>query len=248
MVYRTMISLKPEIITTIGGFSVTNTIGSTLLTDLVIIAVVFFLNRFLALNPGRLQNIIESVIEYFHELTAQVAGDRVEAIFPWFISFFIFIFISNIMGLFPGFETMQVLEKGTGEYIPLLRTATSDLNVTVALAVVSVTATHILSIRHIGVFNYLKRFFSFNPFFMFVGVLEMVGEGTKLVSLSFRLFGNIFAGAVVLSTVSTLMTYSAFLGPLPFMALEMIVALIQALVFAMLTMIFMSIMTTVHEH
>lgn len=243
-----MVSLKPEIITHIGGFSFTNTVGSTLLVDLVIIAVVFFLNRYLSVNPGHLQNLIESIIEYFHELTEQIAGDRVEAIFPWFISFFIFIFLSNIMGLFPGFETVHVIEEGAHEAVPLLRTATSDLNVTLALAVISVVATHVLSIRHIGVINYLKRFFSINPIFLFVGVLEIVGEGTKLVSLSFRLFGNIFAGEVVLNTVSRLMSWSAFLGPLPFLGLEIIVALIQAMVFAMLTMVFMSIMTTKAAH
>ncbi|MGA2090538.1 MAG: F0F1 ATP synthase subunit A [Endomicrobiales bacterium] len=243
-----MVSLKPEIITQIGSFAFTNTAGATLLTDAVIISVAFFLNRYLSVNPGRLQNLLESIIEYLYELTQQIAGDRVESIFPWFIGFFFFIFLSNILGLFPGFATIQLLEKGTHEYIPLLRTATSDLNVTIALSVVSIVATHVLSIRHIGVLNYLKRFFALNPIFMFVGVLELVGEGTKLISLSFRLFGNIFAGEVVINTISTIMSFSAFFGPLPFLGLEIIVALVQALVFAMLTMVFMSIMTTVPEH
>jgi F-type H+-transporting ATPase subunit a len=152
------------------------------------------------------------------------------------------------MGLLPGFGTIHLFERASNENIPLLRTATSDLNLTIALAVVSVVATHVLSIRQIGVVNYLKRFFALNPIFMFVGILEIVGEGTKLVSLSFRLFGNMFAGEAVLETVSNIMSYSAFLGPLPFLGLEMIVALIQALVFAMLTMVFMSIMTTAPEH
>lgn len=243
-----MVSLKPEQITHIGGFAVTNTVVTTMLTDLVILSVAFAINRSLSVNPGRLQNIVESIIEYLHDLTEQIAGDRVEAIFPWFLSFFIFIFISNILGLFPGFSTVHLFEHGAHEAVPLLRTATSDLNLTLALAVISVVATHVLSLKFIGIINYLKRFFSLNPIFLFVGILELVGEATKLVSLSFRLFGNIFAGEVLIGTISTLLSYSAFLGPLPFIGLEIIVALIQALVFSMLTMVFMSIMTSVPEH
>ena len=99
-------------------------------------------------------------------------------------------------------------------------------------------------IKYVGIKDYLKRFFSFNPVFLFVGILELVGEFTKLFSLSFRLFGNIFAGEVVLSTISSLF---AFIVPIPFLLLETIVALVQALVFAMLTMAFMSILTTPHS-
>lgn len=243
-----MVSLGPETIAHIGGFAVTNTALSTLITDGVIVSVAVLMNRALALHPGRLQNMVESVVEYFHELTEQIAGDRAETIFPWFLSFFLFIFIDNIMGLLPGFGTVRYLEHATGEYVPLLRGATCDLNTTIALAVVSVAVTHVFSIRFIGIINYLKRFFALNPIFMFVGLLELVSEGTKLVSLSFRLFGNIYAGEVVLSTVSSMGAYAAFLAPLPFLLFEIVVALIQALVFSMLSMVFMSVMTTAPEH
>ena len=239
-----MISLKPEVISTFSGFSFTDSMAATLVTDVVILVLLVLLNRKISLNPGGLQNIVESVIEYFHDLTEQISGNRTEAIFPWFASFFIFIFLSNILGLLPGFGT--IFFKGGGhEHIPLLRASTSDLNTTVALAAVSLGATHVLSIRYIGIRDYLKRFLSINPILLFVGMLELVSEATKLLSLSFRLFGNIFAGEVVLSTISSL---GAFLQPVPFLMLETIVALIQALVFAMLTMVFMSIMTTAHEH
>jgi F-type H+-transporting ATPase subunit a len=128
--------------------------------------------------------------------------------------------------------------------VPLFRNATSDANVTFALAIVSVVATHVLSVRKLGWKEYLGRYFSLNPIFLFVGILEIVSELTKMVSLSFRLFGNIYAGEVVLGTVHSLF---AFLFPLPFMALEIIVGLVQALVFAILTMVFMSIMMTPHH-
>ena len=85
---------------------------------------------------------------------------------------------------------------------------------------------------------------SFNPILLFVGILELVSEFTKLISLSFRLFGNIYAGEVVLVTISSL---AAFIAPIPFLLLESIVALVQALVFAMLTMVFMSILIKPHH-
>jgi len=101
-----------------------------------------------------------------------------------------------------------------------------------------------LSIKKLGFKEYLGRFFSINPILLFVGVLEIVSEFTKIISLSFRLFGNIFAGEVVLGTISKLF---AFVFPVPFIFLEIIVGLVQALVFSMLTMAFMSVLMTSHH-
>jgi F-type H+-transporting ATPase subunit a len=101
-----------------------------------------------------------------------------------------------------------------------------------------------MSITTIGIKDYIGRFISLNPIYLFVGLLEIVSEITKVISLSFRLFGNIFAGEIVLGTVSTIF---AFIFPLPFLMLEVIVGLIQALVFGMLTMAFMAILTTPHH-
>jgi F-type H+-transporting ATPase subunit a len=98
-------------------------------------------------------------------------------------------------------------------------------------------------VRYLGIKSYLKRFFSLSPILLFVGLLELVSELTKLISFSFRLFGNIFAGEVVLGRVAALTSYVV---PIPFLLLEMIVAVVQALVFAMLTMVFMSILTEPH--
>jgi F-type H+-transporting ATPase subunit a len=113
-----------------------------------------------------------------------------------------------------------------------------------ALATVSVIATHILSIKITGIKDYLSRYISFNPVNVYVGLLELVAEVMKILSLSFRLFGNIFAGEVALHTVSALF---AFLAPLPFLLLESIVSVVQALVFSILTLVFMSILTTPHH-
>ena len=125
-----------------------------------------------------------------------------------------------------------------------MRSATSDLNAPLALALVSAFATHMLSIKTTGIKEYLSRYFSFNPINLFVGILEIISEITKIISLSFRLFGNIFAGEVVLLTTAGIF---AFLFPIPFLLLEIIIGLVQALVFGMLTMTFMAILTTPHH-
>ena len=115
-----------------------------------------------------------------------------------------------------------------------------------ALAIVSLIATHILAIKYLGLLGYIKKFININPVFLFIGLLEIVGEATKVMSLSFRLFGNIFAGEVLLTTAQTKLF--AFLIPVPFYFLEILVGFIQALIFAMLTLVFMVILTQKEAH
>ncbi|HRN96536.1 MAG TPA: F0F1 ATP synthase subunit A [Candidatus Levybacteria bacterium] len=240
-------SIGPEILFSIFGIPFYNTFVSTLLVDAVLLAIVFVIYKNINRIPGTLQSIFEMLIDYFHSLVEQISGDRVKAIFPWVASFFIVILFSNFLGLLPGVGSIGFEHHGDhGEhhFIPLLRPGTSDFNMTLALAVVSVVATHSIGIRYTGLRDYLSRFFSLNPIYLFVGILELVSEVTKLFSLSFRLFGNIFAGEVVLATISGLF---AFIAPIPFLMLESIVAMVQALVFAMLTMVFMSILSTPHH-
>jgi F-type H+-transporting ATPase subunit a len=132
-------------------------------------------------------------------------------------------------------------------FVPLLRSINSDLNMTLALALISAVVTHFFAIKYLGLFDYLKRWVSLNPVLLFVGILEIISEFTKVVSLSFRLFGNIFAGEVVLATVAGIF---AFLVPLPFYFLEIIVGFVQAAVFMMLTLVFMVLLSEKHgqEH
>lgn len=242
-----MASLKPEIIFGSHGVELTNTLLATLFTDLVLVILVIIIAKNAKLIPGILQNIAEIAISYFYDLTDSIAGKNTKKIFPWVMSFFIFIFFANAIGLLPGFGTIGFFQKvpdsGEKEFIPLFRAAASDFNVTFALACISIVMTHVIAIQTVGIKDYLKRYFSFNPIYLFVGLLEIISEFTKLFSLSFRLFGNIYAGEVVLSTISSLF---AFVAPIPFILLEIIVALVQALVFALLTMVFMSILATPH--
>ena len=237
-----MVSFVAEPIVHFGPLIITNTLLDTFIVDVLLIGGAFYLSKKLALVPNLFQNAIESIIETFYSLTASIAPENVGKIFPYFMSFFLFILLANWSGLIPGVGTIGFFENH--KFIPLLRSATSDFNTTLGLALVSAVATHFLSVRTIGIKNYLSRYFSLNPINLFIGILEIISEITKIISLSFRLFGNVFAGEVVLLTVSTIF---AFLFPLPFLLLEVIVGLVQALVFSMLTMVFMAILTIPHH-
>lgn len=229
-----------------GSFPITNTIVHTLIVDFLLIGTAVFATKNLKVFPSGFQNALETLLETFYNLTESIAQGRASKIFPYVVTFFLFIFIANITSLLPGFGTIGIFEHAEHgrKLIPFLRGATSDLNVTLALAVVSVIATHMLSINITGIKDYLGRYFSLNPINLYVGILELVAELTKIVSLSFRLFGNIFAGEVALTTVSNIF---AFVFPLPFLLLESIVAVVQALVFSMLTLVFMAVLTTPHH-
>ena len=237
-----MVSFAAEPVVSLGFFSVTNSFLDTLLVDAVIIGLILTVKNKLNLIPGKLQTIVETILQEFYNITYSVAGENTAKIFPFFMTFFIFILLANWSGLIPGISVVGLKEDG--KIVPFLRAATSDFNVTLALALVSIFATHFLSINVLGIKEYLSKYFSLNPLNLYIGILELIGEFTKIVSLSFRLFGNIFSGEVVLMTISTIF---AFVFPLPFLLLEVVVGLVQALVFSMLTMAFMAVLMTPHE-
>ena len=226
----------------VAGIGITNMLLATLVVDAAIILVVFAVRRRLALVPGKLQSLAEGIIDYLHTTTEQVAGSRAGMIFPWVAIFFIYVAFSNLIGLLPGFGTIG-FHRESG-FMPLFHVSTADLNLTLALAVVTVVATNVLAIRTLGLGAYLKRFFAFNPLLLFVGLLELLQEVTKLITFSFRLFGNISAGEAVLGTMSSLM---AFILPVPFLAFEILVAVIQGMIFALLTLAFMTLLTEPHH-
>ncbi len=241
-----MVSFAAEPIFRLGFFPVTNTVLDTLIVDGVLVGAAYYIKKNLKLIPGFFQNLSEFAIDTMYNLTESVAPGRAAKIFPYFATFLLFILLANWSGLVPGFGTIGFFE-GEGAnrtLVPLLRSTTTDLNTTLGLAIFSAVATHILSIRIIGIKQYLGRYFSLNPINQFIGFLEMISEITKVISLSFRLFGNIYAGEIVLGTISTLFAIAL---PLPFLLLEFIVGFVQALVFAMLTMAFMAILSTPHH-
>jgi F-type H+-transporting ATPase subunit a len=238
-----MVSFAAEPIITLGFFRITNSLLDTFLVDGLLIGLMVAVNKKISLVPGILQNLIEMAVEAFYEITESVSGENASKIFPYLMSFFLFILLANWTGLIPGISAIGLKEGNT--IVPFFRPATSDLNTTLGLALISLVATHIMSIQVTGIKDYVGRYISLNPLNLYIGVLELVGEVVKVVSLSFRLFGNVFAGEVVLGTVSTIF---AVLFPLPFLMLEVVVGLVQALVFSMLTMAFMAVLTTPHHH
>ncbi len=241
-----MSSFAAEPILYLGRFPITNTFLHTILVDSILISTSLYVSRHIKTIPSFFQNCVETIIETMYNLTESIAHLQARSIFPYVMSFFIFILISNLTSLFPGFGSIGFFEVAEGKrhLVSLFRGATSDINVTFALALISVFTTHMLSVKLTGLKDYLGRYFSLNPIYLYVGILELIAEVTKIVSLSFRLFGNIYAGEVALGTVSTLF---AFFFPLPFLFLENIVAVVQALVFSTLTLVFMAILTTPHH-
>lgn len=235
--------LAPNEIFEIGGFPVTNSLILSVTVSVFLITVAFVATRRLKDVPSGLQNFLESIVEFGYNFTKDISHQKTNTIFPLIATFFVFIIISNWMGMLPGIGTVGFFREGRFE--PLFRGATSDLNITFGLGIISMAAIHYYAVRYLGIGGYLKRWFSLNPIFLFVGFLEIVSEITKMFSLSFRLFGNIFAGEVVLATITNLF---AFLAPVPFYIMETIVGFVQATVFAMLTLVFLIILSNKAHH
>src|SRR3989344_7026376 len=232
------IVLPPEILGFYKFLPITNTLLTSWIVMVVLIGIALILKFKVNIIPSRVQSVFEIIIDFIYTTAEQLAGDKkAKVFFPFVATFFFFILFSNLIGLFPGFGTITF----RGE--PLLRSMNSDLNMTLGLALFSAFITHFFALKYLGVVDYLKKWFTLNPIFLFVGLLELVGEVTKVVSLSFRLFGNIFAGEVVLSTVASIF---AFVVPLPFYFLEIIVGFVQATVFMMLTLVFMVLLSEKH--
>jgi F-type H+-transporting ATPase subunit a len=240
---------------------------------LVLIVAAWGATRNLQLVPTGFQNFMEIVIEALHGLVHDVAGEkRAAKFFPIVTTIFLFVLVSNWLDLLtPILSVIGFVEHHDSEtvIIPILRSPSTDLNTTLGLALISVVLTQIFGVQALGLFGYVGRFINvkgfghfvlvllrrrkgnpmgalFTAFLdLFVGLLELVSEFAKIISFSFRLFGNIFAGEVLLLVIPS---FLSILLPLPFLGLEVFVGLIQAFIFAVLTLAFMTMATTSHEH
>ena len=245
------ISLQPEIIGTLFGIPISNSLILSLITASILIVGGFLLVRSLHMIPGKAQNAVETLLEGIIAFMGQALGNAEQAkkFFPLVATIFLFILFNNWVGVLPGTGSVGFYEEHGGEqtFVPLLRSANSDLNTTFALALISVVAIQWYGIRKLGFLRHISKFLVFTkgPIQFFVGILELIGEFAKVLSFSFRLFGNIFAGEVLLLIIMTLVPVIA---PFPFIMLEFFVGFIQALVFAMLTLIFLKIATEQVEH
>lgn len=246
-------TLAPEPIAHIGSITITNTMVNAWLAIFILLIIGIVIRSTVKLRPGKLQNTFEYFLEILLSYFDQVTGSREKTrrFLPLVGSVFFFILLSNWLGLLPGTGSILV------GHAPLLRPANTDLNLTVAMAVTAVLASHIFGLFAVGVFTHINKFIQIGsivksikkgPIAIFtalieavVGLIEVVGELAKVLSLSLRLFGNIFAGEVLISVISALV---GLLVPAPFMMLELLVGLIQAAVFTMLTLVYLTVLST----
>lgn len=245
-------SLIPDVIFHIGNFPVTNTMINASLATGILLIIGIIITVSARLRPGKFQNACEFFLEALLGYFDQVTGSREKSrqFLPLVGSVFFFILISNWLGLLPG--TGSIL----AGHEPVLRPANTDLNLTVAMALVSVITSHIIGLASVGIFTHINKFFPIGtiikslkkgPIAIFtacveavIGIIEIIGEMAKVLSLSLRLFGNVFAGEVLISVISALV---GIFVPTPFMLLELLVGLIQAAVFTMLTLVYLTVMS-----
>jgi F-type H+-transporting ATPase subunit a len=245
------ISLAAEKIAHLGPIAITNSMFTSWIATILLIVVAFLATRKMSIRPSRFQNTLELVVEMLQNLCNSVFQnmEQTRKYFPFIATLFLFILTNNWLGLIPGVGSIGFHEVVHGKeiFVPLLRGGNADLNTTLALALMTMVLVQIFGILAIGFFKYAGRFINFkSPIDFFVGILEIIGEFSRVISFSFRLFGNIFAGEVLLAVITWLLPY---VGPIPFYGLEIFVGFIQALVFSMLAMVFIKMAITDHnEH
>jgi F-type H+-transporting ATPase subunit a len=240
------------------GLHITNAILTTWIVSLIIIIGALILRKKLSQVPGKFQNSIEMIYLYFLDSATSIIGKREIAIqiFPFVATLFFFITLSNWSGLIPGNHSFGFVHgvdaNGHAEIISFLRPPSTDLNLVVVMALFAVGYVQYIGIKFLGVKNYLGKFFNFSsPIHFFVGILELIAEFTRIISYSFRLFGNIFAGKVLVTVIFfltlSLVQYFPFI-PLPFYMLEMFVGAIQAFVFCFLVIVLTAVAVTSHSN
>lgn len=263
----------------IGDFYLTNTLVATILMDVVIIVIALIVRHAAKkdeLAPKGLAGVFEMLVEMLYNMTESTAGKWAKKIFPWFATVLILVLFANLLKLIPGFETIGLLhhsaegyeaqslggnwytilntkaEEGGYMVTPFLRGVSTDINFTLALAIIAVTMTQVIGFQANG-FRYLEKFFNFRTIFkkpvfglidVFVGLLELISEFSKILSFTFRLFGNMFAGMVLMALVAAMLP--VFM-PAGIMLFELFIGVIQAYVFGMLTMVFMAQATQGHS-
>ncbi|RJO59423.1 ATP synthase F0 subunit A [Candidatus Parcubacteria bacterium] len=245
------VSLAAEKVFHLGPLPITNSLLATWAVMVILIVGAFILNKKIQKEkPGGFQNLVEMIFEGALNLMDSVTQDRQQSLkfFPFVFTLFILIILGNWFGLMPGVGTVgfHEIHEGKELFVPLLRGSAADLNFTLALAAISVVATQVIAIFTLGTWKHLKKYINFkNPILGFVGALEGISEFAKILSFSFRLFGNIFAGEVLLIVIGLIIPY---LVPIPFLFLELFVGFIQAFIFSVLTLVFLKIATTASEH
>jgi len=259
--------LPAETVFHIGSFPIANSIIGTWLTIIVLVAIFYAATRRVKLIPSKLQSIMESILEWLLKFCQEVAGEENgRKFFPIVATIFLFVIVNAWLSLLPGFGSIFVTT-AEGEHVPLLRGANTDINTPLALALVSFVIVEYFGLRSAGI-RYLGKFINVGRFFsglgqlfrgklraglsglfigvidIFVGMLELLSEFIRIMSFTFRLFGNMTAGEILLLIVMFLIPWVA---ALPFYGLELLVGFVQALIFAGLTLVFLTVAVARHE-
>jgi F-type H+-transporting ATPase subunit a len=259
-------TLFAEPIAHIGPLPITNALVTSWGAVIIIVILAITLKATFKKVPGTIQQLFELIYEGGLSLADQVTNDRKksEKLFPLVITIFFFVLINNWLGILPlgGFGLVQQ-ENGISSFIPFVRSGTADINTTIALAVMTVVGANVFGALSIGAWKMFNKYVNLKalggmftkarkeptvlivaPITFFVGLLEIIGELAKIASLSFRLFGNVFAGEVLLASMTALIAYAV---PIPFLFLEILVGVIQALIFSMLTLVYFTIASQDHD-
>lgn len=249
------ISIVASTIFNIGPLGITSSVLAFLLVTGIILIMLFFTRRRLAIVPGRLQTAVEAIVVYLDDTLYQQFGSRKLSRFflPIMVTIFLYILISNQFSLIPLLQSVVVSGE---EPAWLFTTPTADLGFTVMMAFILIVMSQVIAffispLRHIG--NYFKivpvlkaiKNLNGGDFFMagiefMLGLLDIIGEIAKVISLSARLFGNVLAGGLIIMIVSDLAVFTAYFVPIPFFVLSIFSGVVQAFVFVLLAMGFMS--------
>jgi len=249
----------------IGPLQFTSSTVVTWIVAALLILVAQLATRKVQLVPSGLQNFVEWLVEGMYDFFGEILGkDLVKKTFWFFCTIFLFILVTNWLGLIPGVGTIGWGTPDASGHLhhiskPLLRGANADLNMTLAMALTYFVLWTVWSLQSLGPGGIVKHLFSSGDsakglmpmfialIFIVVGLIEIVSIAFRPVSLSFRLYGNIFAGENILEAMMSLVPALGWILPLPFYFLEMLVGLVQALVFALLTAVFTALMCQHHE-
>jgi F-type H+-transporting ATPase subunit a len=237
------IALAAEQIGTFMGIPVTNTLLMSLIVSLLLITLAIVVRKKLSLIPGRLQTLVETLFVGILDYMSETLEDKKLArqIFPLVLTIFLFIFTANIIEFTPGIGSIGWTHP-EGEFTPLLRSMNTDLNTTLALTLIVFVVIEVVGVATLGFLRYGKKFVNLSSVLGFmVGIIELFSEVARLVSYSFRLFGNIFAGEVMILVIQH---FVPMVLPVPIMLFEVFVGFIQAAIFALLTLFFVKMAIT----
>jgi len=238
------ITAKP--IAQVGSIPITNSYLTSWISLIILVGLFWAGTRSMTLVPRGIQNAVEAIIDGLLGLAENVAGKKKgREFFALFATIFLYVLVNNWLELLPGFTNSTVFVTFGGEQVPLFRSPSADLNFTLALAVTAVFMVQFWSVKHTGWGGWASKYINLKggPIGFYVGLLELISEISRVISFSFRLFGNLFAGEVLLSVIPSLIPLVVVL---PFLGLEVFVGLVQALVFGLLTMAFVVMATISH--